>query len=231
MTPNRTISKKLRFEIFKRDSFKCQYCGKSAPDVLLDLKELEIDHIVPVCKNGETNIMNLVTACFDCNRGKSGNLLSQNLVLEKQRKQLEELEERRKQIELMMEWHQSLQEVDVLTLNKVTIYLNEKISVDNRSLSNIGINNLKKAIRNYELSEILSAIDSSFDYYYNKSFDKNVTFNLFMKKLPGVLRNRRREKTDPEYSFLLEIFNCNKRENNWDFTFKSIEKLYKRLKD
>ena len=37
------ISKKLRFEIFKRDSFTCQYCGSSAPEVLL-----HADHLKPV---------------------------------------------------------------------------------------------------------------------------------------------------------------------------------------
>lgn len=29
----KAISKRVRFEVFKRDSFKCQYCGKCAPDV------------------------------------------------------------------------------------------------------------------------------------------------------------------------------------------------------
>lgn len=41
------ISKALRFEVFKRDSFTCQYCGRSAPEVVL-----EVDHIVPVSKGG-----------------------------------------------------------------------------------------------------------------------------------------------------------------------------------
>lgn len=64
------ISKKIRFEVFKRDSFTCQYCSRKPPKV-----PLEVDHIIPVCKGGKNNIDNLVTACFDCNRGKSGNEL------------------------------------------------------------------------------------------------------------------------------------------------------------
>lgn len=59
------ISKKLRFDVFKRDIFKCQYCGSEPPKVVL-----EIDHIQPVSKGGKSNIDNLITACFDCNRGK-----------------------------------------------------------------------------------------------------------------------------------------------------------------
>jgi len=65
------ISKKLRFEIFKRDVFKCQYCGKMPP-----LTILEVDHIIPVIKGGKNNEDNLITSCFDCNRGKGKTELS-----------------------------------------------------------------------------------------------------------------------------------------------------------
>ena len=64
------ISKKLRFEIFKRDGFSCKYCNAKPPNV-----SLEIDHIVPVSKGGNNSQDNLITACFDCNRGKSANIL------------------------------------------------------------------------------------------------------------------------------------------------------------
>ncbi len=60
-----SISKKTRFEVFKRDGFKCQYCGKTPPDIIL-----EVDHINPVAGGGEDEINNLLCACFDCNRGK-----------------------------------------------------------------------------------------------------------------------------------------------------------------
>ena len=58
----KAIPKSVRFEVFKRDKFTCQYCGASAPDVIL-----EIDHIRPVSKGGTNDILNLVTACRDCN--------------------------------------------------------------------------------------------------------------------------------------------------------------------
>jgi hypothetical protein len=60
-----SASKKIRFEIFKRDGFKCAYCGKSPPAVVL-----EVDHIEPKAKGGKDDINNYITACFDCNRGK-----------------------------------------------------------------------------------------------------------------------------------------------------------------
>jgi hypothetical protein len=60
------ISKRLRFEVFKRDGFTCQYCGATPPGALL-----ECDHIHPVSLGGSTDEDNLVTSCFACNRGKS----------------------------------------------------------------------------------------------------------------------------------------------------------------
>lgn len=72
MEKRKSISKKTRFEVFKRDFFTCQYCNAKPPKV-----PLEIDHIIPVSKGGKNNIDNLLTACFDCNRGKSNIELNQ----------------------------------------------------------------------------------------------------------------------------------------------------------
>lgn len=66
------ISKKTRFEVFKRDGFRCVYCGAHPSETVL----LEIDHVHPVADGGTNDMDNLVTACWDCNRGKSDRLLS-----------------------------------------------------------------------------------------------------------------------------------------------------------
>ena len=56
---SRTISDKLRYQVLKRDNFKCCACGASpAKDVSV---ELHIDHIIPWSKGGETVIDNLQT--------------------------------------------------------------------------------------------------------------------------------------------------------------------------
>jgi hypothetical protein len=65
------MSKKLRFDVFKRDGFVCQYCGAHPPAVIL-----EVDHIHPVAAGGKNRMDNLITSCFDCNRGKGAGLLS-----------------------------------------------------------------------------------------------------------------------------------------------------------
>lgn len=65
------LSKKTRFDVFKRDGFVCQYCGATPPKVVL-----EVDHITPVASGGTNAMSNLLTACFDCNRGKGAMHLS-----------------------------------------------------------------------------------------------------------------------------------------------------------
>lgn len=59
------MNRRLRFEILRRDNFTCQYCGRKAPYV-----SLEVDHVFPRIRGGEDSPENLVTACFDCNRGE-----------------------------------------------------------------------------------------------------------------------------------------------------------------
>jgi len=60
----------LRFQTFKRDNFTCQYCGRKAPDVVL-----QIDHILPRSRGGLNSKDNLVTACIECNIGKCDAIL------------------------------------------------------------------------------------------------------------------------------------------------------------
>lgn len=67
----KSLSVRARFEVFKRDCFVCQYCGAHPPEVVL-----EVDHIIPVAFDGTNDIDNLVTSCFDCNRGKAAISLS-----------------------------------------------------------------------------------------------------------------------------------------------------------
>ncbi|GAA0696228.1 HNH endonuclease signature motif containing protein [Dyella marensis] len=59
------LSKRIRFEVFKRDSFACQYCGAHPPETVL-----HVDHIVPVADGGQNDMDNLVTSCDTCNLGK-----------------------------------------------------------------------------------------------------------------------------------------------------------------
>lgn len=58
------IPSNLRWEIWERDNFTCKICGSK--------KYLEVDHIFPESKGGDTDLSNLQTLCKRCN-GKKGN--------------------------------------------------------------------------------------------------------------------------------------------------------------
>lgn len=60
------VSRRLRFEILRRDNHQCRYCGAAAPDA-----KLTVDHVTPVALGGSDDPSNLVTACADCNGGKT----------------------------------------------------------------------------------------------------------------------------------------------------------------
>jgi 5-methylcytosine-specific restriction endonuclease McrA len=54
-----------RREVFQRDRYTCQYCGKQGRD-------LTLDHVVPRYRGGKHTWENLVTACKLCNHRKAG---------------------------------------------------------------------------------------------------------------------------------------------------------------
>ncbi len=55
--------KLTRYEVFRRDNFTCQYCGKRT-------SRLTIDHVIPRQRGGAYCWENLVTACPQCNMRK-----------------------------------------------------------------------------------------------------------------------------------------------------------------
>jgi hypothetical protein len=72
MAKRQSTGKRLRFEVFQRDRFTCQYCGAQPPDVLL-----VVDHITAVSRGGGDTLDNLITACEPCNQGKADRELGQ----------------------------------------------------------------------------------------------------------------------------------------------------------
>ncbi len=60
----------LRKRIFERDDYTCKYCGVKGG-------RLELDHIIPVSRGGDSSEENLTTACFSCNRSKRNKTLEE----------------------------------------------------------------------------------------------------------------------------------------------------------
>lgn len=70
------LSNRLRFKIFMRDDFTCKYCGRRAPAT-----QLHVDHRTPRAAGGSDDETNLVTACVECNSGKSATLIPATVTL------------------------------------------------------------------------------------------------------------------------------------------------------
>lgn len=69
------LTDSLRYDVMRRDGFKCVLCGATAQEGA----KLHVDHIIPISKGGRTELSNLRTLCDRCNLGKRDKIESQNL--------------------------------------------------------------------------------------------------------------------------------------------------------
>lgn len=191
-TKRKALSKKLRFEVFKRDNFTCQYCGSKAPDVVLN-----VDHINPVASGGGNDILNLVTSCEGCNSGKGARELGDHSVLAQQRKQLEELGERREQLEMMVNWREGLTE---LSDQEVSAFEQAFRAATGQSFSDFGRAKAAKTIKKYGLAEVLEALDASVETYLDLSLDgddANENVGVVFARIPAIIAAKKRNADKP----------------------------------
>jgi hypothetical protein len=184
-TQRKAISKKVRFEVFKRDGFKCQYCGACAPEAIL-----EVDHINPISKGGDNDLMNLITSCKPCNAGKSDRELSDDSAIQKQRVMLDELNDRREQLEMMLKWREDMKDLDGVALEALKKEW-EAVAIGYH-LNESGEKGAKKLLRTFSLQILLEAIQVADVQYIKKGSDGKATeesINLAWSKLGGIARN------------------------------------------
>lgn len=189
------VTPKVRFEVFKRDSFTCQYCGQKAPDVLL-----EADHIDPRANGGGDEILNLVTACIDCNRGKGAVPLDDSTAVEKKRAQAADLQERREQIEMMAEWYKGLLSADSAEVDAVQAVWEEATS-GRWTFNDAGRKQVKSLLKKFGLAEVMESSRIAFDNYFRYGEDGNVTpesFETAMSKVGGIAYNRKKWRDNPD---------------------------------
>lgn len=191
MQKRKAISKKTRFEVFKRDAFSCQYCGAKAPDAIL-----HVDHIDPVSKSGSNEIVNLITSCEGCNLGKSDRRLDDQSVLALQRKQLDELSARREQLQLMMQWRKGLKSIKQESTDQAAAYWAE--ACHGYHLNEKGLAQLSSLVRRFGLSLVLEAMEISAERYLEFSLDEDRATQASVEnawhKVGGICSN----KSQPE---------------------------------
>lgn len=175
----KSIPKSVRFEVFKRDGFKCQYCGQCSPDVIL-----HVDHINPVSKGGDNDVMNLVTSCVDCNLGKGARELDDDTAVTKQRAQLEELNERREQLEMMIQWRESLKEMNSDVVDLVVSEIEEQMP--GRTVNDMGRKNIRSWLRKFSLDQIFEAIEKSAERNLRGPEITNESSAAFFDAIPKI---------------------------------------------
>lgn len=193
------ISKSLRFEVFKRDNFTCQYCGGQAPEVVL-----HVDHINPVAGGGDNDILNLITSCEPCNLGKGARKLDDNSVIQKQRAQLEDLNQRREQLEMMLEWRDSLASLDDELIDRFDQAFQART---NRFLNEYGRSEVKKWLKKYQITELLDALDDALDSYYKGgSEDEEENGRLSSKAFAMTPRILASQKANADKPWMKDLF-------------------------
>ena len=185
MSKRKKLSDKTRFEVFKRDSFTCQYCGEQAPNVIL-----EVDHINPVSRGGDNDLVNLVTSCRTCNSGKSNNKLSDDAVVTKKKKQLDELQEKRNQLDMMAEWQKGLLEMESSQIDLIDDIIYYKTS-GGHNLNSTGRSNMLKLIKKYGLNTVQDATEQAMDKYYNGSDD---SVQIAINKIGAICHIKKNDK-------------------------------------
>ncbi len=185
----KSIPKRTRFEVFKRDKFTCQYCGRSAPDVILN-----IDHIVAVANGGGCGIHNLITSCGDCNGGKSDVPLDKSEEIKKQKAQLDQLQERRSQLEMMANWRLGL--IDMA--DDAVVKLSEIwTKLSGFTLSDSGRDSLKKIVRKFSFNEVADGMQAAVGSYIKTQGELSEADTAF-GKIAGCCGMARIRKESPE---------------------------------
>lgn len=177
------IPKQVRFEVLKRDKFTCQYCGRSAPEVVL-----EIDHIKPVSKGGTNDIMNLVTACKDCNIGKTNRQLSDHSTVQIQKRQLDEMQARREQLEMMLKWRDELENELKIEIGAINALFDANTGY---TISNNGELYFRKLIKRFSFNEVYEAAEIAITRYFHGT-DESVRETVF--KIGGICYNKRKAR-------------------------------------
>lgn len=169
MAERKALSKKVRFEVFKRDKFTCQYCGRSSPDVIL-----HVDHIKPVKEGGTNDILNLVTACQECNAGKGARRLSDDSAVKKQLKQVQELAEKNEQLEMFLEWRDGLRKIEDRQIEEVNLILNE-IAGKNCEFGIKSKSKVRMLLKKHSFQMVLDCSEAVALEYAEKGYPINVS--------------------------------------------------------
>lgn len=203
----KNLSKKTRFEVFKRDMFKCQYCGKSPikdQDVVL-----EVDHIIPVAEGGNNEMINLVTSCWDCNRGKGARKLDDRQIIVTQHEEIEKLQRENEQFDHLIEYKKELMNIENKKLEIIRLTIDDKLSVLNRTIGETYLNTkMKKLVRKYGVPKMIEAIEESYNDSigkYDRITDEEGICNKFLSLIENYFNYKDADPIKQKISYIFGI--------------------------
>jgi hypothetical protein len=191
------LGKRLRFSIFHRDGFTCQYCGRTPEQ---DEVILHVDHIISVKDGGTDDKQNLITSCRDCNLGKSAkSILKRNKSEQDIAQELEQTKERLEQLKQLTISRKKIQKVrqEISSLDKQEIIENCQLDFDEKMIELLA--KAKTEIKNDDcFFKALEITENKF------SSHESYTRQLFINYLRGVARNL---NLPSEHSEILREYN------------------------
>lgn len=183
------VGKKKRFEVFKRDAFTCQYCGRTPPAIVL-----ECDHVIAVANGGTDDEHNLITSCFDCNRGKRDTPLTAVVPSVSERMERErEAAEQVADYNAFLAVRKAREDADIDEVGRV--WFNQfKRRKNHWAFGPSRIPSIRTFLRKLTVTEILEAVEIAHQRMPANGNDDNRTFRYFC----GVCWNNIRAKEPAE---------------------------------
>lgn len=194
------LSAKIRFEVFKRDLFTCQYCGRSSPEV-----ELQVDHMVPQAKGGLDDIDNLITACSECNYAKNDIPLSDWTypmnVFDSQTKDLKNIQKRREQFKTFVLYRRELAELEKSEIFEISLLSSRTI----KELDNCYFLKIRNLIKRYGFMNVYSAMEKCSSVFceaerFYKPWDIE-----FLPEMCSTLFDDNKDTNDIEEYFIIKV--------------------------
>ncbi len=190
-----SVKTSIRFKVFERDNFTCQYCGRKPPEVIL-----HCDHIHPKSKGGMDDEINLITSCKDCNLGKRDKILKNPKRLDV-KLEIDNLKEAESQIKQYYKYLKKLADYqkDNPIVDLICDTWNEQS--DNYQLTDVGKKDIKKMLKNNTAEDIIESIKIAW-------LNNNINTDKKWVYMCGVLRQLKLKRDNPEKA--KEIENKNK---------------------
>lgn len=194
VTTRKPLSRRLRFEILKRDGFKCRYCGATP-----DQRVLHVDHVVPVVEGGDNSPMNLVTACQPCNGGKGPIPLGDQLAPSTPVPSLDDLQEQREQVKAYLKAQRQSDKLHEEVAQHFLELWEEKIGPMSKEM----FGRLRAIIRQDKHEHIIEAIEVTGlkgpDAHHDGDYFDHYSAKQQAKYFSAVLRNLRENRDWRKY--------------------------------